>query len=162
MLDPVRKLLGWGLDRVEGRAEQNEDRNWEYASRGLAALDNRSTFYRFFLILLGLEAAYLGFVILAPDTVLDMLSRLNDWSPKGLMLLIGVIFGTGLWLTYSLFRMKIADLEEVAVDEGPIATSFFSQRRSERRFRIWIVSTAAGVLNVLALYLILHLRVYGW
>lgn len=162
MLEPIRKLLRWGIDHVESRAERNENRNWEYASRGLVALENRSTFYRFFLVLLVLEAAYVGFVILAPNTAIEMLSRLNDWSPKGLTLVIGVIFGTGLWLTYSLFRMKIADLEEVAVDEGPIATSFSSQRRSERRFRIWIVSTTAGVLNVLALYFILHLRVYGW
>ena len=87
---------------------------------------------------------------------------LNEWSPKGLMLFIGLIFGTGLWLTYSLFRMKFPDIEDVAVDEGPIATSFSTQRRSERKFRIWVVSAAAGVVNVIVLYLILHLRAYGW
>lgn len=115
------------------------------------ALDHRPTLKRFFYILIGLELTYWFLVLVFPLQVFDLVQFLNDWSVKSLALLIGVVFGTGLYIVYALFRFKFPDLEDNQAADGPVIGAFSQQRVIERKFRVWIASVVAGVLNVLAL-----------
>jgi len=109
-----------------------------------------------------LNLAYWCAVIAFPGEVFEWIDFLNNWTSKGLGLLIGFVFGTGTCLTYALFRFKFPDLETTRGPSQTIMAAYAEQRAIERRIRVWLVSVVGGVLNLLALWLVELLRLYGW
>ena len=76
-----------------------------------------------------------------------MVGEAND---KIVAVFIAGVFGVGLWLTYSIFRLKFSDLED-RVQGSEFMSSFADSEKSTRRIRVWVLSVVGGVLNLLAL-----------
>jgi len=160
--DKTRQFLRERLDAYENKSLKKEERYWDWVSRGMNAMDDRPTLKLFFYVLLGLEFTYWLLVLIFPGHVLSVFDFISEWSDKGIAILIGMVFGTGLWLAYILFRFRIPDLEDHDRDEGPVISSYTQNLSRERLFRVWIVAVIAGFLNVLLLMLIASFRTWGW
>ncbi|MBX3291265.1 MAG: hypothetical protein KF881_00050 [Acidobacteria bacterium] len=161
MPENIRKSLRKGLDKYEGHYEKKEERYWSWVSRGMNALDDRSVLKRFFFLLLGFEFLFWVFVLAFPNDVIEGFTILEQWSDRGVLLVVGIVFGTGLYISYVLFRFRFPDLESPKLDDGPVIGAYSKQEGNERKFRVWVISVVAGVFNVLALFGVLILRAYG-
>lgn len=128
----------------------------------MEALNDRPTLKRFFYLLLGLELVYWLLVLIFPLFVLNVIEFLTDWSSKGLALVFGAVFGTGLYIAYVLFRFRFPDLEDSPPRHGPVIGAYSRQIGIERKFRVWVVSVIAGMVNVLALWTAEIFRAYDW
>lgn len=111
--------------------------------------------------MLVVNLAYWFAVIVFPGAVYGLVSFLNDWTSKGLAILLGGAFGAGVCLTYALFRFKFPDLENTRKSSGSVMASYSEQQAMDRRIRVWLVSVTGGVLNLLGLWLLELLRLYG-
>ncbi|MEO6050105.1 MAG: hypothetical protein ABIP78_02095 [Pyrinomonadaceae bacterium] len=161
MREKTRAFLRRRLDAYEGRADKKDERYYSWLGRGMDALDHRPTLKRFFYVLLGLELLYWIFVLVFPVPVMGLIDFLNEWSNKGLVFVFGAVFGTGLYISYVLFRFKFPDLEDNQPGDGPVIGAYSQQIGVERKFRVWIASVIVGVLNILALMAVEIFRVYG-
>jgi hypothetical protein len=158
----TRKFLRKRLDAYENKSLKKDERYWRWVSRGMNAMDDRPTLRLFFYVLLALEFGYWLLVLTSPKYVLYVFNFLSEWSDKGIAIVIGLVFGTGLWLAYILFRFRIPDLENHDRDEGPVLSSYAQSLSRERLFRVWVIAVVAGLLNVLLLVLVASLRGSGW
>jgi len=89
-------------------------------------------------------------VIIFPAVISDSFVLVNDVSDKIGKATLAVPFGLGLFLAYSLFRLKFPDIEEQKLDSDLMA-SYRYQAHSLKRWWIWFFSVLAGILNVLLL-----------
>lgn len=120
MREKTAKFLRRQLDSYEGRFEKKEERYSSWVTRGMNALDDRPTLKRFFFVLLGLEVVYWCSVLFFPFSVLHVLEFVGEWSDKSLVLILGCVFGTGLYIAYVLFRFKFPDLEDGRPENEPV------------------------------------------
>ena len=159
MREKARKFLRKGLDSYEGRFEKKDDRYSSWISRGMDALDDRPTLKRFFYVLLVLEGAYWSLVLFLPLEVFRFFEFLDEWSNKGIVIVVGIVFGTGLYIAYVLFRFKFPNLEDTPPEGGPVIGAYTQQAGNERKFRVWIASVVVGILNLLTLTIVELLRI---
>jgi hypothetical protein len=68
-------------------------------------------------------------------------------SNKVGMLLLGVPFGLGLYVAYSLCRLKFPDIETNKSLAGDVMGSFNYQASSAKRWYVWLFAILCGVLN---------------
>ncbi len=149
------------LDRFEDRQERRDEEFAALLIRGVDAMAHRPTLRLFIYILGGMNIMYWASVLLFPFDILDALKRVSDLSDKMGFITISMVFGTGMWLTYALFRLKFPNLEDADVPKG-FMSAFERQEKSHRRFRIWIISVAGGVANLLALTITELIRLGDW
>ena len=109
-----------------------------------------------------MNLSYWIFVFVFPFAVLNAFDLISELSDKAVMLAVGVVFGTGLWITYILFRFKFPDLENPQLPSGAIMSAYSHQNLLERRFRIWLVSVIGGVVNFFALFIVELFRLGNW
>jgi hypothetical protein len=159
--DKARQFLRRGLDKYESRTEQKDERYWSRLNRGMEALDDHDALKRFFYILIGLECIYWFLVLVFPGQVIDLVRFLSQWSNKVLAIMLGTVFGTGLYIAYVLFRFKFPDLENNVPGDGPINAAYSQQAGIERKFRVWVGSVVAGIANLFLLVAVAIVRVYG-
>jgi hypothetical protein len=149
----MQNLIRRALDAYEGRQEKRDREFADIMAAGEQALEHRPTLKLFAIILGSLNLLYWISVVFFPGDVFSAFSAVGDISNKAVVLMISIVFGTGAWLTYSLFRVRFPDLENYAGSTG-VFSSFAHQENSYRRFRVVLVSVAGGVLNLLALAIV--------
>jgi hypothetical protein len=143
----------WLGKRLEAWADRHERRDEEVAalvSRNIDAMSNRRTLRLYVAALAAANALVWLSVIVFPKDVGRAWESVNDLNEKIGLAVLAIVFGLGLWLTYSLFRLKFPDLEDPAFEEDVLA-SFNYSLHSTKRWRVWLVSVIGGVLNVLML-----------
>jgi hypothetical protein len=97
-------------------------------------------------------------VLLRPYDVLAAFSKISAVNDRSVMIVIGIVFGIGMWLTYALFRLKFPDLEELS-QSTEVMSSFADSEKTTRKVRVWVASVVGGVLNLLALAIVFGLLV---
>jgi len=153
----MRDWLRKRLDAYESRRERRDEELSELMISSVDAMDHRPTLKLFVYCLAGLNCLYWLSVLLVPNDVADAFSRVHEISDKVVATALAIVFGTGLWLTYAIFRLKFPDLED-AVTSDEVMSSFAYQQHSYRRIRIWMTAVAGGVLNLLALAVVEAIR----
>ena len=146
-------MRDWLRRRLEAWEGQHERRDEEFAalvSRNIDAMSDRRTLRLYVTFLAAANALVWLSVILFPKDVGRAWATVNDLDEKIGLAVIAIVFGLGLWLTYSLFRLKFPDLEDPEFEKDVLASFNYSEH-STTRWRIWLVSVIGGVLNVLML-----------
>lgn len=146
----MSKLLRRGLDAYENRRQRSDEEFAERLSHHVDALSDRPTLLIYLLTVGAVNALIWVSVLLAPTHVMRAWAVVNDLDDKIGASVIAIIFGLGMWLTYSLFRLKFPDLADPKFDDEFLA-SFHRSVHSTKRWRIWLVSVIGGILNVLLL-----------
>ncbi len=82
--------------------------------------------------------------------MLTAFNKVAEINNKIVFLVLTSIFGIGVWLTYSIFRLKFPDLEN-RTESNEVMSAFADQENSTRKIRIWVASVAFGFLNLLGL-----------
>lgn len=147
------KLLRRGLDAYEGRTQRRDDQFSEITSRHIESMDDRSSLSRYVCILSLIDLFYFVCILLFPFEVYEGFQKVSEINERIAFTIFAIIFGTGLWLTYAVARLKFPDLEKAQIDMG-VMTSYASQENGYRRFRVWVVSVLGGILNLLGLLLV--------
>ncbi len=120
-------------------------------SLAVEALENGATLKRFLLIcIVGNISVWLFATIFANFANERFMSVFNVSNKVGAMIL-GVPFGFAMWITYSLCRLKMPNLEDNKALNSEMMSSFTYQRDSTRRWTVWLFAIIVGVLNVFGL-----------
>ena len=146
-------MRDWLRKRLDAYEERHERRDEEFAaliSRSVDALAEKSILHVYIAILAGLNILIWLSVVIFPQDVQAAWERINELNSKIPAVMIVIIFGLGFWLTYSLFRLRLPDLEDLKFQKTVFASFHYSQRAA-KRWRIWLFSTVGGIVNVLLL-----------
>jgi len=146
----MKDLIRKGLDAYEGRQERRDEEMAKVMIRHVDALSHRPTLKIYISVLAGIEILLWAAVLIRPFDVMAAFKKVGDVDDKLVAFFLAAVWGLGLWLTYSLFRLKFPDLEKVQQDDG-VMSAFSAQENSVRKVRIWVLSVAGGVLNLIAL-----------
>lgn len=112
------------LRHVINKLERNDD-DREIADnliRGIEALADRQTLYRSIIVFGALNLILWLAVLIFPSAVRSAWESLNKVSGKIAMAALGIPFGLGLYFTYSLFRLKFADIEDQNMESAPMGS----------------------------------------
>ena len=74
-------------------------------------------------------------------------SQVWEGSDRIAKIVLAIVFGIGMWLTYSLFRLRFPDIEEQRLD-SEVMGSFAYQTNSTKRWMVWVLSAVGGIVNV--------------
>ncbi len=146
----MKDLLRKGLDAYEGRQERREDELASVVIRNVDAMSDRATLKRYIYVLSGVNILFWAAVLIRPFDVLKAFEIVAEVNDKIVVFVFAAVFGIGMWLTYSIFRLKIPDLEEIK-DGREVMTAFADQENSTRKVRVWVTAVTCGLLNLLAL-----------
>lgn len=130
--------------------EDGDERTAANLNHALQRMADRTVLKRFFFVCLGLNVLIWISVLLFPRDVHGAFRSVHDASNKLSSTVLGLIFGIGMFLAYTIFRLRFPDIEEQDFNADVMAT-FAYQSRSTRRWRVWLVSTAFGVVNLILL-----------
>lgn len=111
---------------------------------------DRATLKRQASVLVVVNSLLWAAVLIRPHDVLSAFNMVGEANDKIVAVFIAGVFGVGLWLTYSIFRLKFSDLED-RVQGSEFMSSFADSEKSTKRIRVWVLSVVGGVLNLLAL-----------
>lgn len=136
----------WGTDA-------DDERTATLVNKGLAALSDPLSLRRFALILGVLNLLIWASVLIVPVDVRSVFERVYELNSKIAMGVLGIVFGLGIWLSYALFRLRLANLEEQELKSGVFATFEF-RSHSHERWLVWVASAAGGVMNAIGLVLV--------
>jgi hypothetical protein len=130
----------------------DDDQFAETVSRSVDAMSSRRTLLRFIYILGTINLLIWASVLIVPAAVRDGFDTVWNMNQKISMIVLALVFGVGMWLTYALLRLKFPDIEDQRLDDGVMA-SFAYQSLSIKRFKVWSISAVGGILNVVLLIL---------
>ena len=143
--------------RMFGRTDEDDDRVADTISRGVESMSDHNTLVRFIWITGAINTLIWASVLIVPADVRDGFERVWTLNQKIDIIVLGLVFGLGMLLTYALFRLKFPDLEEQRLD-ADVMGSFAYQSDATKRFRVWLFSAIGGVVNVLLLILAVIIR----
>ena len=149
----MKDLLRKGLDAYEDRHERRDEEFHRTMMHHVDALSHRPTLKIYIAVLAGIDLLLWAAVLIRPFDVMTAFRKVGNVDDKLVAFFIAVVWGLGMWLTYSLFRLKFPDLENSPKEKG-VMSGFAAQENSTRKVRIWVVSVAGGVLNLLALAIV--------
>lgn len=138
------------LDEWEGRRERRDEQFAAIVSRNVEALSDRRTLKIYILVLGSINAFLWLSVLLFPRDVAKGWELATDVNDRVGAFMIAIIFVLGMWLTYSLFRLKYHDLENPNFEDEIFASQSYSDH-SVKRWRIWLLSVIGGAVNLLVL-----------
>ena len=139
------------LRYVREKLENDDDREIaDNLNKVVEGLSDRKTLYRFVIVLGVLNLVLWLAVLIFPSYVRNAWQSVYNVSGKIAMAALGIPFGLGLYLTYSLFRLKFADIEDQNIESAPMG-SFNYHSHSQKRWMVWVFSVLGGVLNLLLL-----------
>jgi hypothetical protein len=118
----------------------------EDLSRAIEMLDDRRTLVKFLTIGIAANILLWLLVVLVPQ-IAEWFVTIFSLNNKLGMLLLGVPFGIGLYVTYAACRIKFPDIENNKNLEGDVMASFNYQAHSTKRWFVWLFATLCGVLN---------------
>lgn len=81
-------------------------------SRNLDAMSDRRTLKRYILVLATVNLLVWLSVIMFPHDVSDAWVKVTDLNDKIGAIVLAVIFAIGMWLTYSILRLRFPDVED--------------------------------------------------
>ena len=136
----------FGDDDGDSRAAEN-------LTRGIEAMSDRRTLRLYTAILAGLNILIWAAVLLVPHDVRDAFDRVAGLNQKISVVVLGLVLGIGLFLAYSLLRLKFPDVEDQNLEADVMATYSY-QSHSTFRWRVWLASTIFGVVNLLLMIVI--------
>jgi len=146
----LRDWLRKRLDKYEERYERSDEEFASVVIRNVDALSNRRALWFYLAVLLASNTLVWFSVIIFPRDIKQAWEIVTNLDDKIAFLIISIVFGLGMWLTYALFRLKFPDLEDPDFNNEMLA-SFSYSLHSTKRWRVWLVSVIGGVLNVLLL-----------
>jgi hypothetical protein len=148
-------MRDWIKARFEEYANRGERRDEELAemvSRNLDALSNRRTLKTYILVLASVNAViWLSVIFFSRDLYKGWILATNVNNKIGAFA-IAIIFGQGMWLTYSLFRLKFPDIEDPDFSSELFASQSYSDH-SVKRWRVWLFAVIGGIVNLFLLLL---------
>lgn len=141
-----------------GLKEKRDDLMHSAVSKFVEKADGRRNLWTIFcLSLLGNALTWL-LVLLSPKTVLFLFELLAPISPK-INILFFIPLASGFISAYSVFRLIFPDVEDDRNLALGMMASFDYQRRSGRRYAVWVLSMIVGVLNtIVCLFWLRHAR----
>ena len=157
----MKNLLDKGLAALERRGEKKEERISSLLDRHVDAMADHSTLILYIYVLSGVNLLFWLCVVFFPFEVYRALETVGNLNDRIALLMVGIVFGTGMWLTYALFRIRISDLEDSSF-ENTFLSSVSHQQKSHRRFHVWLAAVTGGVINLLALFLVELFRIANW
>lgn len=157
----MTNIIRKGLDAYESRADARDERLVKIVRDRVESLSDRSTLKLYILILGGINLLVWLTVVFFPHDVYDAFSQVSEINDRIVAIIIAAFWGLGMWLTYSLCRWRVPDLEDPEVYPGVMA-AYAHQQGLYRKFRIWVFAVAGGVLNLLALVAVGSWRLGGW
>src|SRR5580765_2302706 len=114
----MKDLLRKGLDAYEIRQERRDEDFAKVMIHHVDALSHRPTLKIYILVLAGIDILLWAAVLIRPFDVMTAFRKVADIDDKLVAFFLAAVWGLGLWLTYSLFRLKFPDLEKVQRDDG--------------------------------------------
>ena len=102
----MRDWIRARLDAYEGRLEQRDEEFAGLVSHHVNALSNRRTLKTYILILSSVNALIWLSVIVVPRDVAAGWTAATGVNDRLGAVVIAIVFGIGMWLSYSLFRLK--------------------------------------------------------
>ncbi len=136
------------------KSEKEDEKIAASLSQIVEDLGNRRILFRFLWIcIIGNVILWLT-VILIPNVVYEVSSRIFDISDKLAAFLLGIPFGLGLFTAYCLARLKFSDIEDNKNLESEMMASFNYQAHSTKRWFVWLFSILVGVGNAALLALL--------
>lgn len=117
-------------------------------------LGNAGRRKNFFLLCISVNVIIWLTSVLFADYVYDGYSTVIVLSNKIAIAGLGIPFSLGLYSAYTALRMRFTDVEDNKHLGSDMMASFSYQESSTKRWTVWVISAAAGVLNVLGLVLI--------
>ena len=120
-------------------------------------MSDRRTLLRFIWILGTINLLIWASVLIVPADVRQAFDTVSAMNRKFGGLVLAIIFGLGMWLSYSLFRLKFPDIEEQQLD-ADIMGSFAYQSDSTKKYRVWLFSAVGGIVNVALMVLAILAR----
>lgn len=132
--------------------EDSDDKFAEIVNRNVDALANRTTLRRHVLVLGTVNLLIWLSVFIFPVDVRHGFTQVWNGSDKIGKVVLVLVFSVGMWLSYSLFRLKFPDIEEQPL-ETDVMASFAYQSNSSKRFAVWVFSAVGGILNLALLIL---------
>jgi hypothetical protein len=146
----MKDFLRNRIDAFESRRDRRDQEFADTVIGHLDALSDRKTLRIYSAALAVVNALIWLTVILFPGDVAAALEKADNASNKIPLTVIAIIFGLGMWLAYSAFRLRYPDIEDRDLDESVLASFSYSQKDT-KRWWVWVLSVAFGVVNVLAL-----------
>lgn len=122
------------------------------------AMSHRPTLKLYALVLGGVNLLFWVAVLVRPFDVQSAFTKISDVNDRLVLIVIGILFGIGMWLTYALFRLKFPDLEELS-QSSDVMSSFADSEKTTRKIRVWVASVMGGLLNLLAMAIAFGLMV---
>jgi hypothetical protein len=133
--------------RPEFTKEDSDDRLAEKMNANVEAMSDRRVLVRYVLVLGAVNLLIWVSVLIFSGSVRDGFSQVWEASDRIAKLVLAIVFGIGMWLTYALFRLKFPDIEEQRLD-AEVMGSFAYQSNSTKRWMVWILSAVGGLINV--------------
>ena len=149
----MKDLLRKGLDAYEDHRERRDEAFADLVLGNVEAMQNRRTLKIYIGVLSLLTVLFWAAVLVRPFDVYTAFQKVAHVNDKIVFVVLAAVFGIGMWLTYSLFRFRIPDLETTS-ETAEIMSSYGDQQSAYRKVRIWVLSVAAGVINLLALAIV--------
>ena len=146
MRDWIRKRL----DVYEGRHEKRDEEFAAFVNRAVGAMSDRHTLRLFLGVLAVANSVTWLSVIIFPNDVIHAWSKVTNIDDKIGFAVMSILFGLGMWLTYSLLRLKFPDIENQNFSPDVMATYAY-QSHSTKRWWVWLFSVIGGVVNLLAI-----------
>jgi hypothetical protein len=113
------------------------------------ALSDRRALFRFLAICaIGNLLIWIVSVVFA-SRVYDAMSYVVP--DKIGVIVLGIPFGLGMYLTYCIFRLKVPTIEDNKHLHSEMMASFAYQSESTKRWFVWLFSVLGGLVNVLLL-----------
>lgn len=132
--------------------EESDDRFAERLNENVEAMADRRYLLQYLFVLGTLNILLWLSVLIFPGDVRAGFGTVWDTNDKLAKVTLALVFGLGMWLSYSLFRLKFPDIEEQRLD-SEVMGSFAYQEHSTKRWAVWLFSVVGGILNVLFLIL---------
>ena len=123
--------------------EDSDDRFAEKINANVEAMSNRAVLVRYVLVLGAVNLLIWVNVLLFSGSVRDGFSQVWEASDRIAKVVLAIVFGIGMWLTYALFRLKFPDIGEQRLD-AEVMGSFAYQSNSTKRWMVWVLSAVGG------------------
>lgn len=125
-------------DRMNQAVELMADRSALYKMLGVSGVANLMAWAGVLLFLADVRQAFV---------------KVNDIDPKIVVVMLGFLFGLGLFFAYGLLRLKFPDIEEQNMELAPMGT-FNYNAHSNKRWMVWLFAVIGGVVNLLMMILV--------
>lgn len=130
------------------KSEKEVEEIAEIVRRGTESLGDRHAVLWFIRLALAANVIVWLAVLVFPGFVLETLLLIFEFSNKFTMLLLGIPFGMGFWLAYAVCMWFFPDVEDGKDLDSDIMASYGYQEKSRRRWIVWLISAASGIVNL--------------